>query len=159
MATKRIYSISSSSSPVIYPSALANPCVSCRQAPPVYPSALANPCIYCRPLPAAFPSALAERVDLADVFCETTRNKFQERCNLDALLMEGLDAEVERYIREFLSSAPNGTGFYYPRYEVTRSLEHGSPHISYLVRPYYNYMIRKGLNSRRFVTLTKKKIF
>jgi len=156
MATKRIYSCRGAP---IYPSALANPCVYCSQPPVVYPSALANPCMYCRPLPAAFPSALAERVDLADVFSEATRRKCEERCNLDAILMEGLDAEVERYIREFLSTATRGTGFYYPRYEVTGSLEHGSPHVSYLVRPYYNYIIKRGLNARRFGTLTKKQIF
>jgi len=106
-----------------------------------------------------FPSALKEYYDLIEVACDALKKKCKEKCDMDEVLLTGLNASRERYFRELLNMEPNATGFYYPSYEVTGRLEHGSPHICYLVRPYLNYKIKRSLANKKFGTVTKKQCF
>merc|ERR1711976_170697 len=102
-----------------------------------------------------YPSAIAgQRISVIDVECDTLVRKCCEKSSMDRVLMRGLKSEPDRYFREFLSKAPNASGYYYPKYEANSRLEHGSPHISYLARPYFNYSTSGG--SKTFGASTKK---
>merc|ERR1712142_1007588 len=104
-----------------------------------------------------YPYALQDKWDRLDVFSDTIRRSARAKSELGDVLMYGLKTEKDRYYREFLSTAPNSTGFYYPRYESTVRLEHGSPHIPFLARPYFNYHTTN--NASKYVTTCKKQIF
>jgi len=90
-----------------------------------------------------YPSARAERTNVVDLEWETLMKKCSEKTTMDRVMVRGLQSEVDRYQREFLSKHPNSTGYYYPRYEIHGRIEHGSPHISYLARPYLNYSVSR----------------
>merc|ERR1711962_529478 len=64
---------------------------------------------------------------------------------LDELLYKSMnmsDADKEKMWREFYSPEHISlAGNYYPRYKVTGTSRSGTPHVSYLCRPYYNYLV------------------
>merc|ERR1712243_69499 len=64
---------------------------------------------------------------------------------LDELLYKSMnmsDADKEKMWREFYSPEHISlVGNYYPRYKVTGTSHTGTPHVSYLCRPYYNYLV------------------
>jgi len=114
-------------------------------------------CVTSRSDVPVYPSALREYYDELEIARQTLKNKYQEINDMDEVLFDGLNAEKARYFREFLSQDSNSTGFYYPWYEVTGNLEHGSPHVSYLCRPYLNYRIK--WSNKKFGRRTQKQGF
>jgi len=98
-----------------------------------------------------FPSARAERTNVIDLEWDTRLRKDMEKSTMDKVMVRGLKSEVDRYYREFLSKHPNSKGYYYPKYEIhNKRIEHGSPHISYLARPYFNYTVTPASNTKQF---------
>merc|ERR1711929_37296 len=102
-----------------------------------------------------YPSALQDRFPTIDVITDGYRRNCRAKSEMTEIMMDSLKTERGRFYREFLNDKPNGSGFYYPRYESNWSLEHGSPHIPYLARPYLNYNVNTTAN--RFTSLSKKK--
>merc|ERR1712002_170330 len=64
---------------------------------------------------------------------------------LDELLYSSMNMspkDKRRHWREFYYPQHIAiTGNYYPRYKVTGDMQTGTSHVSYLSRPYYNYMV------------------
>merc|ERR1711973_685602 len=67
------------------------------------------------------------------------RKSIRAKSEMNEMYINNLDVERDRYYREFMSPQPaTNKGYYYPKFEVS---EAGSPHVSYLPRPYLNYRI------------------
>merc|ERR1711973_789026 len=75
-----------------------------------------------------YPSALQDRFPTIDVITDGYRRNCRAKSEMTEIMMDSLKTERGRFYREFLNDKPNGSGFYYPRYESNWSLEHGSPH-------------------------------
>merc|ERR1712236_37071 len=71
-------------------------------------------------------------------------------------LYNSLNTDRYRFQREFYTPEPiSRTGHYYPRYRITGDMETGSPHVSYLARPYYCYKIPSRYGYSKFITVRK----
>eukprot|EP00092_Neocalanus_flemingeri_P055591 GFUD01065754.1.p1 GENE.GFUD01065754.1~~GFUD01065754.1.p1 ORF type:complete len:104 (-),score=16.38 GFUD01065754.1:602-913(-) len=71
-------------------------------------------------------------------------------------MYDALKVDRNRFQREFFTPEPiSRTGNYYPRYKITGAMETGSPHVSYLSRPYYSYKIPSRYGLSKFITVRK----
>jgi len=86
-----------------------------------------------------YPFALQDKYSRIDAMMDIRRKSIRAKSEMDEMMMNNLDVVKERYINEFLSPQPaTSQGFYYPKFEAN---EAGSPHVSYLPRPYLNYRL------------------
>merc|ERR1712002_579969 len=100
-----------------------------------------------------YPFALQDKYNPVDVMTDTLRRSCRARSEMDDMLMSSLEIQRDRYYREFLSPQPKvGAGYYYPKHEVS---EAGSPHISYLARPYLNYRVPSKYGHSKYCTVRK----
>merc|ERR1711910_300659 len=88
--------------------------------------------------------------------CEEDSRSIRATSELSDKLYKSLNTDRYRFQREFYTPEPiSRTGHYYPRYRITGDMETGSPHVSYLARPYYCYKIPSRYGYSKFITVRK----
>jgi len=86
-----------------------------------------------------YPFALKDKYSQMDAMLDIRRKSCRAKSEMDDMLINCMDVGKERYYNEFMSPQPAASsGYYYPKHEVA---EAGSPHVSYLARPYLNYRV------------------